>query len=102
MGGLIGLPESASSSEIMLLLNSNILREKIIKEYNLMPVLFSDPMGCSEKLGKRSGFSLNPLTWISKLITVVKPADKKGVKKSRVFLICGMLYGRSRPGSDKK
>ena len=41
LGGMIALPESATSSEIVLLLNSNILREKIIKEYNLLPVLFS-------------------------------------------------------------
>jgi len=82
LGGLIGLPESASSSEIMLLLNSNILREKIIKEYNLLPVLFSDQWDENKKAWKKgSGFSLNPLTWISKLITVVKPADKKGAKK---------------------
>ena len=82
LGGLIGLPESASSTEIMLLLNSNILREKIIKDYNLMPVLFSDQWDAEKKAWKKGGgFSLNPLTWISKLIAAVKPADKKGVKK---------------------
>ncbi len=31
--GLIGLPESASSTEIMLLLNSNILRENYQRLY---------------------------------------------------------------------
>lgn len=86
MGGLagIGLPDSASSAEIMLLLKSNILREKIITEYNLLPVLFStqwDEEKKAWKKGKGSGFSLNPLALISKLITAVKPADKKIVKK---------------------
>lgn len=81
LGGLIGLPESASSSEIMLLLNSNILREKIIKEHNLLPVLFADQWNEEKKTWKRGVFSLNPLTWISNLITAVKPADKKAVKK---------------------
>lgn len=80
MGGLagIGLPDSASSAEIMLLLKSNILREKIITEYNLLPVLFSTQWDEEKKAWKKVGF---PLTLISKLITAVKPADKKIVKK---------------------
>lgn len=41
-GGLPGIPASMSgtASEIVTLLNSNILREKIIRQYNLMPILF--------------------------------------------------------------
>ena len=41
-GGLpgISMPGSASASEIVSLLKSNILRERIIRQYNLMPVLF--------------------------------------------------------------
>jgi len=82
LGGMIGLPESASSTEIVLLLNSNILREKIIKEYNLLPVLFSKQWDEEKKTWKKgTGFSLNPLVWVSKLIAAVKPADKKAVKK---------------------
>ena len=81
LGGMIALPESATSSEIVLLLNSNILREKIIKEYNLLPVLFSKQWDEEKKTWKKGGFSLNPLTWISKLIALIKPADKKAVKK---------------------
>lgn len=82
LSGLIGLPESATSSEIMLLLKSNILREKIISEYNLLPVLFSEQWDSEKKAWKKGGgFSLNPLTWISKLIAAVKPADKKIIKK---------------------
>jgi len=86
MGGLagIGLPDSASAAEIMLLLKSNVLREKIIKDYNLLPTLFSDQWDEEKKAWKKEtgwGFSLNPLTLISKMFSLVKPADKKAVKK---------------------
>ena len=42
LGNLLGmsLPTSPLSLEIISLLNSNILREKIIEKYNLLPVLF--------------------------------------------------------------
>ncbi|MDO8426118.1 MAG: Wzz/FepE/Etk N-terminal domain-containing protein [Deltaproteobacteria bacterium] len=42
IGGLSGitLPSSGSSSEIISLLNSNILREKVIKNHDLLPILF--------------------------------------------------------------
>jgi len=42
-GGIAGisLPASTSSKEIMNLLNSNMIREKMITKYNLLPVLFS-------------------------------------------------------------
>ena len=42
-GGIAGisLPASTSSKEIMNLLNSNMIREKMINKYNLLPVLFS-------------------------------------------------------------
>lgn len=42
MGGLPGVPLSASAtaSEIVSLLQSNILRQKIIEQYRLMPILF--------------------------------------------------------------
>ena len=38
----ISLPSSKSSTEIMNLLNSNMIREKMIRKYNLLPVLFSE------------------------------------------------------------
>jgi uncharacterized protein involved in exopolysaccharide biosynthesis len=42
LGGFPGVPSSsqANASEIVSLLNSNILRRKIIEQYNLMPLLF--------------------------------------------------------------
>ncbi len=93
LGGMIGTPESATSSEIVLLLNSNILREKIIKEYNLLPVLFSKQWDEEKKTWKKGGFSLNPLTWISKLIAAAKPADKKRIKKAGRSRYVGRLAG---------
>lgn len=45
MGGMTGLPIASgpiTTTEIMALLKSNVLREKIIRQYNLLPVLFSD------------------------------------------------------------
>lgn len=80
--GMIGTPDSASAAEISTLLKSNILRSKIIQEYNLLPVLFSKQWDEEKKTWKKGmGFSLNPLVWVSKLIALIKPADKKAVKK---------------------
>ncbi len=80
-GSLIGLPQSSSSKEIELLLESKILRKKIIHDYNLLPVLFSKQWNEEKKTWKREGWSLSPLAWISKLAAAVKPADKKRSKK---------------------
>ena len=81
LGGMIGTPESASAVEISTLLKSNILRSKIIQEYNLLPILFSDQWDEEKKTWKKGGISLNPLFYVSKLIKAIKPADKKAVKK---------------------
>lgn len=79
-GGLTGisLPESTSATEIVSLLNSNILREKIIERYRLMPILFSEQWDSRKKDWKRDqGISLNPLRWLSKLAGAVRPSDPK-------------------------
>lgn len=81
LAGMIGTPESASAVEISTLLKSNILRSKIIQEYNLLPILFSDQWDEEKKTWKKGGISLNPLFYVSKLIKAIKPADKKAVKK---------------------
>lgn len=54
IGGLSGitLPSSGSSSEIVSLLNSNILKEKVIKDYGLLPVLFSEQWDREKKAWK--------------------------------------------------
>ena len=82
VGGLpgIALPDSSSSAEIVTLLNSNILREKVITQYNLLPVLFSDQWDENTKNWKKRAW-YNPLYLISSLIRLIKPVDKKGIKK---------------------
>ncbi len=90
-GGLAGisLPGAASSSEIINLLKSNILREKMIKEHNLMPVIFHKAWDKEKGAWKKAekGFSLNPLAMISGLIGRMREArdadqeDAKGVPK---------------------
>jgi uncharacterized protein involved in exopolysaccharide biosynthesis len=85
-GGLAALglstPGSASTSEIMGLLKSNILQEKMIQQYNLMPVLFYEQWDDKKKAWKKDdGFSLNPLYYVSQLIKLVTPAPPPGVRK---------------------
>jgi uncharacterized protein involved in exopolysaccharide biosynthesis len=66
----ISLPGSASASEIMSLLKSNILREKMIRQYNLMPVLFHkqwDPQRKTWKRRSEMDSRLNPLDYIERM-----------------------------------
>lgn len=60
-GGLpgISLPSSVSTSEIINLLKSNMIREKILEKYNLLPVLF--PEGWNKENIKQG--SKIPTTW---------------------------------------
>ena len=76
----IGLPDSSSSAEIVTLLNSNILREKIITQYNILPVLFSDRWDKNSKNWKKRAW-YNPLALISSLICLIEPVDKNGIQK---------------------
>jgi len=82
VGGLsaIGIPDSSSSAEIVTLLQSNILREKIISQYNLLPVLFSDQWDENTKHWKKRAW-YNPLFLISSLMRLIKPVDKNGMEK---------------------
>ncbi|MDD5168037.1 MAG: Wzz/FepE/Etk N-terminal domain-containing protein [Syntrophales bacterium] len=80
----IGTPGSASAAEIMGLLKSNIIREKMIRQYNLMPILFYkkwDKERQTWKKGGALGFSLNPLTYMSMLAEVVSPAPSARIQK---------------------
>ena len=63
----IAMPNPTSSTEIVKLLESNILRKNIIERYNLLPVLFPDKWDEEKKTWKKSGVSLNPLNLISKI-----------------------------------
>ncbi len=80
VGGLPGItvPETASSSEIVTLLRSNVLREKIITKNDLLPKLFPEEWNKEAKTWKvNAGFTLNPFTLSKKLIRFIKPAGNK-------------------------
>ncbi|MDA8125059.1 MAG: Wzz/FepE/Etk N-terminal domain-containing protein [Deltaproteobacteria bacterium] len=84
-GGIpgISLPGSASSSEIVSLLKSNILREKMIQEYNLMPVLFHKRWDPGRQAWKKSGelgfFERSPLEYLSRIKRAFAPKPPAGV-----------------------
>ncbi|MGZ6231549.1 MAG: Wzz/FepE/Etk N-terminal domain-containing protein [Syntrophales bacterium] len=59
----IVLPGGSSAAEIVNLLKSNILREKVIERYQLLPVLFYKEWDTEKKDWKR-GTSLNPLVYV--------------------------------------
>lgn len=72
-GGIpgISLPSSASTSEIVNLLNTNMIREKMIEKYDLMPVLLHarwDNQKKEWKRGEESGFTLNPLGLLKRAV----------------------------------
>lgn len=87
-GGLSGLsmPGSSSATEIVNLLKSNILRERVIESYNLLPVLFSeqwdDKKGAWKK-DEKGGFNLNPAILIQKIIAAIKPKNDNPKSKSK-------------------
>lgn len=76
-GGLpgISLPSSTSTSEIMNLLKSNMMREKMIEKYNLLPVLF--PEGWKKENAKQG--SKIPTMWdgLRRLNAIIKINDSK-------------------------
>lgn len=79
-GGLPGIttPGGASAAEIVALLKSNVLREEMIKKYNLMPVLFYENWDAEKKSWKKkSSASLNPLTYLSRALNPPPPGVKK-------------------------
>ncbi|MDY7033780.1 MAG: Wzz/FepE/Etk N-terminal domain-containing protein [Thermodesulfobacteriota bacterium] len=78
LGGIPGMAMTgSSSSEIVNILNSKILREKVIKRYNLLPVFFYEQWDKERNDWKREkkkrGFKLNPFALIRKLIHKIKP-----------------------------
>ncbi len=81
-GGLAGMagiamPSPGSSTEIVNLLESNVLKKEVIEKYQLLPILFPKRWDQEKKAWKKPSISLNPLTYIAKL----KPADPKTPKK---------------------
>lgn len=75
----IGMPGAASSTELVSLLKSNVLKKNMIEKYNLLPILFPKQWDEEKKAWKKTsgGFSLNPLALISK----IKPAQPNTPKK---------------------
>lgn len=80
--GLLGVPTPATASleELTNLLNSNIVREKMIQKNNLLPVLFYDQWDADKQDWKKESI-LNPFFWIRKMAAVVAPRDSKTQKK---------------------
>ncbi|MCK9392643.1 MAG: Wzz/FepE/Etk N-terminal domain-containing protein [Syntrophales bacterium] len=86
IGGLAALgissPGSSSMSEIMALLKSNIVQEKMIQQYNLMPVLFYEQWDEKKRTWKKgNGFSLNPLHYVSLIARSLSPTPPAGARK---------------------
>ena len=68
----------APGVEIMNLMKANIVREKMISRYNLLPILFPKKWDKQRQTWKQglggTGFSLNPLSWISALAGAISGA----------------------------
>lgn len=81
---MLGLPTqgATSAAELVNLLKSNIVREKMIEKNNLLPVLFYKQWDAEKKAWKKGGISLNPLVWASKVLKMVMPQDPKVRKKN--------------------
>ena len=80
-GGLAGLagiamPGATSSTEIVNLLKSNVLRKNIIERYNLLPVLFPDDWDEEKKTWKKPSW-FNPLPLIAEIMPGKPNAGKK-------------------------
>ena len=81
-GGLpgIAMPASASASEIINLMKSNILRERMIEQHNLLPILFYQQWDAKRQAWKKGGgfsFSLNPLAYISMITKAIGPSPPR-------------------------
>jgi uncharacterized protein involved in exopolysaccharide biosynthesis len=80
MAGMAGIamPGTASSTELVSLLRSNVLKKSIIERYNLLPILFPKQWDEEKKVWKKKiGFSLNPLALINKLTPAQPSANKR-------------------------
>ncbi len=74
-GGLpgISMPGSASASEIVSLLKSNILREKVIQQYNLMPILYYKRWNAEQLSWKKDSVNFNPAYYFSLFRKTIAP-----------------------------
>jgi uncharacterized protein involved in exopolysaccharide biosynthesis len=77
----IAMSGSTSASEILSLLKSNILREKIIRQYNLLPILFYKQWDHQQRTWKRDQVKLDPLHYLSLLSKNFVPTPAQGRQK---------------------
>jgi len=90
-GGLPGImmPGASSAAEIVNLLKSNILREKVIVRHKLLPILFEDDWDAKKQRWKAEGdnggfrINLNPLSWVTSLLSLVRPAPPPSIAKKQ-------------------
>ena len=75
------MPASASASEIINLMKSNILRERMIEQHNLLPIMFYQQWDAKRQAWKKSdggfSFSLNPLAYISMITKAIGPSPPR-------------------------
>lgn len=69
-------PGSSSGPEIVSLLNSNIVREKVIQNYNLLPLLFHERWDEEKKVWKEETFP-----WLRKFLRSITSENTKGGKR---------------------
>lgn len=87
-GGIpgIAIPGSSSAAEIVNLMKSNILREKVIERYELLPILFYESWDKEKKQWKKDGnssYGLNPLSLLQKASSSIKPRSQVSNPKSQ-------------------
>lgn len=84
-GGLAGMagiamPSAASSTELVSLLKSNVLKKQVIEKYNLLPVLFPKKWDEEKKTWRKpksADFSLNPFVLLAKILPAKQGTPKK-------------------------
>jgi uncharacterized protein involved in exopolysaccharide biosynthesis len=72
----IRLPGGSSAAEIVNLLKSNILREKVIERYQLLPVLFYKKWDADKKDWKQG-----PLVYVRRVVNAVTSATQRGISE---------------------
>jgi len=72
----IRLPGGSSAAEIVNLLKSNILREKVIERYQLLPVLFYKKWDAEKKDWKQG-----PWVYIKRMVNAITSATQRGISE---------------------
>lgn len=98
LSSIIGLPGSTQSSDLVLLLQSKLFREKTIQDYNLMPVLFKHQWDeekndwkrikgvnteGAKKVKTEDKFTLNSHSLFFIAVIPYLPDDKQAIKKDK-------------------